>query len=179
MKNKKGPCGGPNQPSCKEELIRMAKKQGFNKSYQKEMDVKDTGKMKQPAILKGGSMMGKHHVNNSARALTKKRIQGLVNHEGYAAFTKNPNAGGIIRHVNNFINSAKTTQRNQTRYQVPTVKEASSLINIGKKYTNSKNIEKDISFVDKAKVMAHGARLTFKYPNILSYGKSKVSKSKK
>ena len=176
---KKGPCGGPNQPSCEEELKRMAKKQGFNKSYQKSMSVSNVGNMNQPARLKGGSFMQRSHVNNAAFSETKKRIKSLTSDSGYKAFTKNPNAKGVIRSVKKFINASKSKRNNAVKLQVPTKKEASSLINIGKKYINSKNIMEDISFVDKAKALYHGSMLVSDYPNILSFGKSQIRKKRK
>ena len=168
---KKGPCGGPNQPSCKEELKRMAKKQGFNKSYQNSMSVSNVGNMNQPASLKGGSYMHRSHVNNAATAETKKRIKNVTSDSGYKALTKNPNAKGVIRHVTNFIEGGRKEKRNAVKFQLPTKEEASSLINIGKKYINSKNIMEDISFVDKAKAVYQGGKLALQYPNILSFGK--------
>ena len=172
---KKGPCGGPNQPSCKEELKRMAKKQGFNKSYRNSMDVSNVGNMKKPAGLKGGSYMHRSHVNNAARAETKKRIKNITSHPGYKAFTANPNAKGTIRHVKNFIEGGLGRRSsNAADFQTPTIKEASSLINIGKNYVNSPNIMKDISFADKAKAAFHGGKLALQYPNILSFGKRRM-----
>ena len=172
---KKGPCGGPNQPSCDNELKRMAKKQGFNKSYRNSMDVSNVGNMKQPGALKGGYMMTKRNVNNAATAETKKRIKNVTSDSGYKAFTKNPNSKGIIRHVENFIEGGLGRRSsNAAAFQTPTIKEASSLINIGKKYVNSPNIMEDISFVDKVKAVYHGNRLVSKYPNILSFGKKRM-----
>ena len=170
---KKGPCGGPNQPPCDDELKRMAKEQGFNKSYQKSMNVSNVGDMKQPKILKGGYMMTKRNVENAATVETKKRIKNVTSDPGYKAFTKNPNAKGIIRHVENFIEGGKKGKR-AVKFQLPTKKEAASLINIGKKYTNSTNIMKDISFSDKAKAAYRGGKLALKYPNILSFGKKRM-----
>ena len=138
---KKGPCGGPNQPSCKDELKRMAAEQGFNKSYQNSMNVSNVGNMKQPARLKGGSFMSPGNVNRAATAETKKRIKNITSHSGYQALTK---------------------------------KEASNLISIGEKYTNSTNIVKDISLVDKAKVAYFGAKIASDYPNMFSYGKRRM-----
>ncbi len=172
---KKGPCGGPNQPSCEEELKRMAKKQGFNKSYQKSMSVSNVGNMKKPASLKGGSFMHRSHVNNAATAETKKRIKNITSHPGYKAFTKNPNAKGIIRHVENFIEGGLGRRSsNAADFQTPTIKEASGLISIGENYTDSKNIMEDISFVDKTKAAYQGGKLALKYPNILSFGKKRM-----
>ena len=175
---KKGPCGGPNQPSCKEELKRMAKKQGFNKSYQNSMSVSNVGNMRQPARLKGGSWMHGSHVNNAAFSETKKRIKNITSDPGYKSFTKNPNAKGVIRSVKRFIDGSNNP-KHAVRYQLPTKEEASSLIDIGKKYTKSKNIMEDISFVDKAKAAYHGTKLVAKYPNILSFGKSQMRKRRK
>lgn len=175
---KKGPCGGPNQPSCKEELKRMAKKQGFNESYQNSMSVSNVGNMKQPARLKGGSSMHRSHVNNAAFSETKKRIKSLTSDSGYKAFTKNPNAKGVIRSVKRFMDGSNNPNQ-AVKYQLPTKKEASSLIDIGKKYTKSKDIMEDISLVDKAKAVYHGTRLVAKYPNILSFGKSQMRKKRK
>tara|TARA_R110000796_G_scaffold208899_1_gene325229 strand:- start:89 stop:658 length:570 start_codon:yes stop_codon:yes gene_type:complete len=175
---KPGPCGGPNQPSCKEELKRMAKKQGFNESYQNSMSVSNVGNMNQPARLKGGSWMSPSHVNNAAFSETKKRIKSVTSDSGYKAFTKNPNAKGVIRSVKRFMDGSNNPNQ-AVKYQLPNKKEASSLIDIGKKYTKSKNIMEDISFVDKAKAVYHGTRLVAKYPNILSFGKSRMSKKRK
>ena len=170
---KKGPCGGPNQPSCKDELKRMAAEQGFNKSYQNSMNVSNVGNMKQPASLKGGSFMSPGNVNRAATAETKKRIKNITSDPGYKAFTKNPNAKGIIRHVQTFIEGGKKG-RGAVKFQLPTKKEASNLISIGEKYTNSTNIVKDISLVDKAKVAYFGAKIASDYPNMFSYGKRRM-----
>jgi|TARA_B110000879_G_C10887632_1_gene399323 hypothetical protein len=166
---KVGKCGGANQPSCKDELKRMAKKQGFNESYQNSMNVSNVGTMR--SMNSGGSYMSPGHVNQAATAETKKRIKNVTSDSGYKAFTKNPNSKGVIRHVENFIEGGRKGKSNAVKFQLPTRKEASSLINIGKKYINSKNIMKDISFVDKAKAAYEGGKLALKYPNILSFGK--------
>tara|TARA_R110001599_G_scaffold291917_3_gene495552 strand:- start:55 stop:588 length:534 start_codon:yes stop_codon:yes gene_type:complete len=168
---KKGPCGGPNQPSCKDELKRMAEKQGFNKSYQQSMSVSNVGNMKKPGVLKGGYNMTNRNVNNAATAETKKRIKNVTSHSGYKAFTKNPNSKGVIRHVKKFIDGGKKGKRSAVKFQLPTLQEASSLIDIGKKYTKSKNIMEDISLGDKVKAAYQGGKLALKYPNILSFGK--------
>ena len=168
---KVGPCGGPNQPSCPDELKRMAKKQGFNKSYRQSINVSNVGDMKQPRALKGGYNMTRRNVENAATAETKKRIKNVTSDSGYKAFTKNPNSKGVIRHVENFIEGGRKGKSNAVKFQLPTRKEASSLINIGKKYINSKNIMEDISFADKAKAAYQGGKLALKYPNILSFGK--------
>ena len=157
----------------------MAKKQGFNESYQNSMSVSNVGNMRQPARLKGGSWMHGSHVNNAAFSETKKRIKSVTSDSGYKAFTKNPNAKGIIRSVKKFIDGSNNSRSNAVKFQLPTKKEASSLINIGKKYTKSKNIMEDISFVDKAKAVYHGTRLVSEYPNILSFGKSQTRKKRK
>ena len=170
---KKGPCGGPNQPSCKDELKRMAAKQGFNKSYQNSMNVSNVGNMNKPASLKGGSWMSSGNVNRAATAETKKRINNITSDPGYKAFTKNPNAKGIIRHVQTFIEGGKKGGR-AVKFQLPTKKEASGLISIGEKYLNSTNIMKDISFADKAKATYQGGKLALKYPNILSFSKKRM-----
>tara|TARA_R110001606_G_scaffold343032_1_gene491580 strand:+ start:79 stop:645 length:567 start_codon:yes stop_codon:yes gene_type:complete len=170
---KKGPCGGPNQPSCPDELKQMAAKQGFNKSYQNSMNVSNVGNMNQPARLKGGYFMTPSHVNNAATAETRKRIKNITSDSGYKAFTKNPNAKGVIRHVENFIESGKKG-KHAVKYQTPTKKEAASLISIGKKYTNSANIMEDISLVDKAKAAYYGAQIASDYPNMFSYGKKRM-----
>tara|TARA_R110000772_G_C13091539_1_gene418642 strand:+ start:54 stop:611 length:558 start_codon:yes stop_codon:yes gene_type:complete len=166
---KVGKCGGANQPSCKDELKRMAKKQGFNESYQNSMNVSNVGTMR--SMSGSGSYMSPGHVNQAATAETKKRIKNVTSDSGYKAFTKNPNSKGVIRHVENFIEGGRKGKSNAVKFQLPTRKEASSLINIGKKYINSKNIMEDISFVDKAKAVYQGGKLALQYPNILSFGK--------
>ena len=175
---KKGPCGGPNQPSCEEELQRMAKKQGFNKSYQNSMSVSNVGNMKQPARLKGGYWMHRTHVNNAATAETKKRIKNVTSDDGYKAFTRNPNAKGVIQSVKRFIDGSKNPNQ-AVKFQLPTLTEASSLMTIGKKYVNSKNIMKDISFGDKAKAIYEGGKLALQYPNMLAHGKSRMRRKRK
>ena len=167
-----GPCGGPGQPSCEEELKRMAKKQGFNKSYQKSINVSDVGNMKKPPSLNGGSNMTKRNVNNAATAETRKRIKNLTSDPGYKAFTKNPNATRIIKAVNDFTTEGSSANvRNARDYQTPTKEEAGSLINIGKDYIGSKNIMNDISTWDKTKATVAGGRLLLSYPNIFKHGK--------
>ena len=76
--------------------------------------------------------------------------------------------------MENFIKGGKKGRGNAADFQTPTIKEASSLINIGKKYVNSENVMEDISFADKAKAMFHGTMLASKYPNILSFGKKRM-----
>ena len=171
---KRGPCGGTGQPSCPDELKRMAAKQGFNKSYQNSMNVSNVGNMKQPIAFNGGYNMTKRNVQNAATAETKKRIKNITSDPGYKAFTKNTNAKGIIRHVQNFIAGGKKGKNNAVKFQLPTKKEASGLISIGEKYTNSTNIMKDISFADKAKATYRGGKLALKYPNILSFSKRRM-----
>ena len=174
---KKGPCGGPNQPSCPDELKRMAEKQGYSKSYQSSMDVSNVGNMKQPKSLKGGFFMSIGNVSNAAQAETTKRISNLTNDPGYKAFTNNPNSTGIIRHVDNFIKSSSSARgKKAVNFQVPTKQEAGSLIDIGKKYIDSTDIMKDISFKDKLKAGVLGAKLAYQYPNILAYGEKSMKK---
>tara|TARA_R110000744_G_scaffold292163_1_gene402729 strand:+ start:75 stop:635 length:561 start_codon:yes stop_codon:yes gene_type:complete len=169
---KKGPCGGPNQPSCEEELKRMAKKQGFNKSYQNSMSVSNVGTMR--SMSSGGSYMSPGHVNQAATTETKKRIKNVTSDDGYKAFTNNPNAKGVIRSVEHFIEGGRRGKSKAVRYQLPTKEESSSLINIGKKYVNSKDIMEDITPWDKAKAVYYGTKLVAKYPNLLSFGKSRI-----
>ena len=137
------------------------------------MNVSNVGNMKQPARLKGGSFMSPGNVNRAATAETKKRIKNITSDPGYKAFTKNPNAKGIIRHVQTFIEGGKKGKR-AVEYQTPTKEEAANLISIGEKYTNSTNVVKDISLVDKAKVAFFGAQIASDYPNMFSYGKRRM-----
>ena len=174
-----GPCGGPGQPSCEEELKRMAKDQGFNKSYQKSMSVSNVGSMKQPDVLNGGSMMTKRNVNNAATAETRERINAFTSDPGYNAFTGNKNATGIINSVKEFTeNATKSNVRNASDYQTPTIKEAGNLINIGRRYTGSDDIMNDISFTDKVKAGVAGTKLLLKYPNILRHGRRTYDRAK-
>jgi hypothetical protein len=171
-----GPCGGPGQPSCEEELKRMAEKQGFNKSYQKSMSVSNAGNMKE---FKGGSYMSKQNVNNAATAETSKRINAFTSDPGYKAFTKNPNATAIINSVKEFTKDASSANvTNASKYQTPTLGEAKNLINIGRKYTGSDDIMKDIGIVDKIKAGVAGTKLLLKYPNILRHGKRTYDRAK-
>ncbi len=172
-----GPCGGPGQPSCEEELKKMAKNSGFNKSYQNSIKVSNVGSMKQPDALNGGSMMTNKNVDNAARHETNKRINALTSDPGYKAFTGNTNAKGIIKDVKKFTKNATSAKtRNASDYQTPTIEEAGNLIKIGKKHTGSKDIMKDISFSDKVKATVTGTKLLFQYPNILKYAKNHSGK---
>ena len=173
-----GPCGGPGQPSCDEELKRMAKKQGFNKSYQESMSVSNAGNMNKPSSLKGGSYMSKRNVNNAGMAETSKRINAFTSDPGYNAFTKNPNATAIINSVKEFTKEGLSNVTNASKYQTPTLGEAKNLINIGRKYTGSDDIMKDISFPDKVKAGVAGTKLLLKYPNILRHGKRAYDRAK-
>ena len=65
------------------------------------------------------------------------------------------------------------------RGQIPTLKEAASLIDIGLKYTDSKDIMGDISTGDKVKAAYHGANLARKYPNIVDFVKSRTPKKRR
>ena len=175
-----GPCGGPGQPSCEEELKRMAEKQGFNKSYQKSINVSDVGDMKKPPSLNGGSNMTKRNVNNAATAETSKRINALTSDPGYKAFTGNKNAKGIIKSVKEFTKNATSANvTNASDYQTPTIEEAGNLIKIGKKHTGSDDIMQDISLSDKFKATVTGTKLLFKYPNILKHGKRTYDRANK
>ena len=162
---KKGPCGGPNQPSCKDELKRMAKSMKYNESYREEMSVSDTGSMRD--YYKGGKFMNPKNVNNSAKAVTTKRVNELTNRPEYKALTKNKAARPIVGRADQFVRKAKT--RGSSRYQVPSVKEVESLLEIGGKYVGSKDLSKDITFLDKTKALYHGWKIASKYPNLKKY----------
>jgi hypothetical protein len=171
---KVGECGGPNKPPCEEELKRMAKKQGFNESYQNSMNVSNVGPMK--SRPNGAYYMSPGHVKRAAAAESKKRNKNITSHAGYKAFTSNPNATGVIRHVKSLM---KRGDAGDVRGQIPTLKEAASLVNIGLKYANSKDIMKDISSIDKVKAVYHGANLARKYPNIVDFINSRMPKKTK
>ena len=171
---KVGECGGPNQPPCEEELKRMAKKQGFNESYQNSMNVSNTGSMR--SMPKGGYFMSPGHVRRAASAESKKRNKNITSHAGYKAFTSNPNATGVIKHVKSFM---KKGDAGDVSGQIPTLEEAAGLVDIGLKYTNSKDVMKDISSTDKIKAAYHGVNLARKYPNIINFAKSKTPKKRK
>jgi len=171
---KVGECGGPNKPPCEKELKRMAKEQGFNESYQNSMNVSNVGIMK--SRPNDAYYMSPGHVKRAAAAESKKRNKNITSHAGYQAFTSNPNATGVIKHVESFMKKGDT---GDVRGQIPTLKEASGLIDIGLKYTNSKDVMKDISSIDKIKAAYHAANLARKYPNIVDFVKSRTPKKRR
>tara|TARA_R110000744_G_C19299866_1_gene555618 strand:+ start:127 stop:573 length:447 start_codon:yes stop_codon:yes gene_type:complete len=143
----------------------MAKRMKYNKSYRKEMSVSDTGSMRD--YHKGGKFMNPKNVNNSAKAVTTKRVDELTNRPEYKALTKNKASRPIVGRVDQFVRKAK--RQGSSRFQVPSAKEVGSLLKIGGKYTESKDLSKDISLLDKTKALYHGWKIASEYPNLKKY----------
>ena len=170
---KEGPCGMPGYPSCDEELKSMAEKQGYNKSYINSMQFSNTNSKPQS---KGGYFLSIGGVNDAGQTETTKRISQFTNDPGYKALVSNSNARPVVSRIKQFIGRAtgsnirrKFHQTNSSDYQVPSMGEVSSLLSIGRKYTGSKDITKDIGLLDKGKALYQGYKLLNKYPNLKEY----------
>lgn len=174
---KEGPCGIPGYPSCDDELKKMAEKQGYNESYINSMQFSNT---KSKVQNKGGYFLTKGGVNASGQAETKKRISQFTNDPGYLALTSNSNARPVVSKIKQFIGRAtgspirrKFHKTNSSDYQVPSKKEVEGLLSIGRKYTGSKDITKEISFLDKGSALYKGYKLLKKYPNLKEYAEKR------
>ena len=168
FKMKKGPCGGKGFPPCQEELVRMAKKQGANKSYRKSIRLSDVGNMKQMPGSKfsGSSIMTPGHVNKAISAETERRANEIINHPHYKALTQNKEARPIVNNVDRFLRQSRNNKRRPEDYLIPSVKEAGTLLEIGGRYIDSKDLEADITPTDKISAVGQGLKLLFKYPNL-------------
>lgn len=166
FKMKEGPCGSPGFPSCQDELIRMAKKDGANESYLDSIKVSDVGSMKKPSHYKGASYMSRGNVNKSINAETKRRANDITSHPSYETLTQNLDARPMVSRVNNYLNNAKNNKNQAINYMIPSLKETDSLLQIGTKYIDSSNIAEDISTWDKGRALYQGWKLLSKYPNL-------------
>ena len=168
FKMKKGPCGGKGFPPCQEELVRMAKKQGANKSYRKSIRLSDVGNMKQMTGSRfgGSTYMTPGHVNKAISAETERRANEIINHPHYKALTQNKEARPIVNNVDKFLRQSRNNKRRPEEYLIPSVKEAGTLLEIGGRYIDSKDIAADIKTKDKIAALFQGGKLLFKYPNL-------------
>jgi hypothetical protein len=166
-KTSAGECGVPGKRPCKEELKHMAKKHGANKSYVKSISINDINMRKINRPGGQSNYISPGNVGNAMRAETSRRISNIKKEQGYQTFINNKNAGPIVKRVNRFINQAsKAKGQGAFDFQVPNKTEYKNLLGIGQKYANSKNLEKDMSMLDKGKALYHGWKLANKYPNI-------------
>ena len=172
-----GPCGRPGYPSCNEELKSMAKKQGYNKSYIDSMQFSNANAKPQN---QGGHFLSIGGVNKAGQAETTRRIGQFTNDPGYKALVSNSAARPMVSRIEQFIGRAtgsdirsKFHQTNSSDYQVPSMGEVSELLSIGRKYTGSKDITKDIGLLDKGKALYQGYKLLNKYPNLKEYAEKR------
>ena len=177
FKMKKGPCGGKGFPPCQDELMRMAKKQGANKSYLRSIKLSDVGNMKQMTQPQfgGSTYMTPGHVNRAINAETQRRATNILSHPHYQALTQNKEARPIVKNVNKFLRKSRENKNRPEEYLIPSVKEAGTLLEIGGKYIDSKDLAADITFGDKASAIGQGLKLLAKYPNLMKI-KNKYSK---
>lgn len=186
----KGPCNKPGTPSCKDEYLKMVnqkadeyyrdkkgkkiKKRSFflNQSYVKSLtDVSykyEDGGVKNQYISPGD-------INKAIGQETTNRYDALKNTNAYKKFVKNPKAGAVVSKLNNVFSSLEKSPQH-LKYQLPKTNEISSLINLGNKYANSKNIIKDLSFVDQFKATASATILSKRYPNLEKVARKKLLK---
>jgi hypothetical protein len=174
---KEGPCGIPGYPSCDEELVKMAKKQGYNNSYVNAMQFSNTNSRPQN---RGGYFLTKGGVDNAGQAETTKRISKFTNDPGYKALVSNSKARPVVSKIKQFIGRAtgsnirrKFHKTSASDYQVPNMSEVSNLLDIGRKYVGSKDITKDIGLIDKGKALYQGYKLLKKYPNLKQYAEKR------
>lgn len=165
---KKGPCGGKGFPSCQEELMRMAEKKGANKSYLKSIKLSDVGNMKQMTQPQfgGSTYMSPKHVDKAINAETQRRATKIINHPYYEALTQNKEARPIINSVDKFLKKSRERKNRSEEYLIPSIEEAGTLLEIGGKYVDSKDLASDITAKDKFKAILQGGKLLFKYPNL-------------
>lgn len=170
---KKGPCGIPGYPSCKQELKNMTANAYKNskgiKDYLGSIKLSDARPMKKITAgpAKGASFMTPGQVSDAVKAETKRRIKDLTSDSGYIALTKNRAARPIVNKITQYIERAGSASGKQVgNYIIPSKKEAEGLLNIGRKYINSKDLKKDISLVDKGKALFYGGKILYKYPNL-------------
>ena len=184
----KGPCNKPGTPSCKDEYLKMVNKKAdqynrdkkgnkinkkaffLNQSYIKSLtDVSykyEDGGVRNQYISPGD-------INRAIGQETDNRYKALKNTNAYKKFVKNPKAGAVVSKLNNIFSSLERSPQ-KLKYQLPKTNEISSLINLGNKYANSKNIIKDLSFTDKLKASASATILSIKYPNLEKVARKKI-----
>jgi len=151
----RGPCGTPGFPPCPDEFNRMVRKSSLPKSYKNNLrysDAKVTDNNVRPVNL-----------NNAIKAENARRVSAIKSDPGYKALTQNKQARPVVNRVDKYLDKAVTHGVN---YLIPSMKEAEGLLNIGRKYTKSKNIMKDIGFGDAIQAKARAEWLFYKYPNL-------------
>jgi hypothetical protein len=171
-----GQCGIPGYPSCEEELKNMTAKAGKKykgiKSYLNSIKLSDTRDMKK--LPNGASFMTYSQVADAVKAETKRRIKNLTSDPGYIALTKNSAARPVTNRITQYIKSAESARgKRAVEYIIPSKKETRGLLNIGRKYANSKDLKKDVSFADNAKALFYGAKILNKYENLAKIAKKK------
>lgn len=165
---KKGPCGGQGFPSCEDELIKMAKDLDVNRSYRNSIKLSDVGNMKQMTQPKfgGSTFMSPGNVRNAISAETERRATEIINHPHYEALTQNKEARPIVNKVDKFLRKSRVSKNRSEEYLIPSIEEASTLLEIGGEYVDSKDLASDISTLDKGKALYHGWKLLSKYPTL-------------
>ncbi len=162
---KKGPCGTPGYPSCEEELKKLARQGKYPKSYIDSIKLEDAGLREMKGRFK--YFLGPGNVGQAVGAETSRRVKDIVSDPGYTALTQNPEARPIVGKIDEYIRKAeKAKGRRAQDYVIPTYQEAKGLLDIGRKYTGSKDISEDITVLDKLKAITKGGKLLFKYPNL-------------
>tara|TARA_Y100000114_G_C11745660_1_gene321406 strand:+ start:518 stop:1114 length:597 start_codon:yes stop_codon:yes gene_type:complete len=167
--NKLGPCGTPGNPPCDAEYIDLIQGSRLPDSYKKEL-IADAEKYLK-SVTKDGEPLTRitpRHLNESGRALTKKRLEALKATNAYKKLIANPNAGPIFKAMSSALKKVDTGVYRPDEYALPALSEIPELIKLGDKYADfDKNTK--ISFVDKAKGGYLGVQLLNRYPNLQKY----------
>lgn len=150
-----GPCGGPGQPSCPDEFNKMVENSRLPSSYKNSLKFSD-------AQVTDNYVRPKH-IMFATRAENERRVNAIKNDPGYKALTQNKAARKVVSRVDRYLDQAVNTG---TGFYIPTMQESKKLLNIGRKYTGSKNIMKDMSLLDKGKAAFYAWQIADDYPNL-------------
>ena len=159
FKKVQGPCGTPGNP-CPDEFNRMVQKSSLPKSYKQSLRYSDAGVT--------DNNVRPVNINNAIKAENARRVSAIKSDPGYKALTQNKQARPVVNRVDQYLDRAATHGVN---YLIPSIKEAEGLLNIGRKYTKSKNIMKDIKFGDAILAKGRAEWLFYKYPNLENVAK--------
>ena len=152
----RGPCGTPGFPPCPDEFNRMVRQNSsLPKSYKKNLRYSDAGV--------NDNNVRPVNIINAVKAENARRVSAIKGDPGYKALTQNKQARPVVNRIDRYLDQAV---KKGTGYYIPTMKEAEGLLSIGRQYTKSKNIMKDIGWGDAILAKGRAEWLFYKYPNL-------------